>query len=128
MEEFVSRYSFLFASRRVAPCPETITIGSLLSQSPICVKGCQTNFWSSAASEWILGLRFTFHDLLQRACEFLNVGRFMSCRNRHAQPRLPARHGWKTNARHVNIVFEQRLGGVDRPSLVTDDDRDNCAG
>src|ERR1700689_5485785 len=96
MDELASRYSLPRASRRTAPRPETMTIGSRLRQSRICVKGCHTNCRSNCATEGKSGFG---HEVQgpQGGEQLFDIGPAVGRRHGQTQARLPASNGGKAH-------------------------------
>src|SRR5205809_1555484 len=129
MEELPSRYSRPLTSRSIAPFPETMTIGSRLSQSRICVNGCQRYAWSSWASGCMARFKtedFQF-EIGNGSHQLAHIRRRVRGADGQTQSGLPARHRRITDGRNKNALFAQGSRGFDGPGLVPDHQRNDGA-
>ena len=102
-----------------------MTIGSRLSQSRICVKGCQTNRWSSCASLciWLMAIDYR----LECSRELADILHRVSGGQRNPQPRRAAgdcrvADGWDKDA--LRSQFGCRSHSF---RLIAEDERDDGA-
>src|SRR6266516_1625869 len=127
MEELPSRYSRPLTSRSIASFPETITIGSRLSQSRICVNGGQRYAWSSWASGCMA--RFKTADFQieigNGSHQLAHIRRRVRGADGQTQSGLPARHRWITDGRNKNALFAQSSRSFDGSGLVPDHQRND---
>ncbi len=126
MEELASRYSRPLTSRNTAPRPDAMTTGSRLSQSRICVNGCQTNLRSSWANLFI-SLKLNAQNFKRRG-QFGNLFRRVRRGQGHAQARRAARDGRITDGGDENILRAQIRSRFHRLVFIAEKDGDDCAG
>src|SRR5208283_3794985 len=126
MDELASRYSRPRASRSTAPWPETMTIGSRLRQSRICVKGCQRNWRSNCAREGKSGLGDKVQGTQGRE-QLSDIVPAVGRGQRQPQPRLPACDRRKADGGDEDALVEQSRGDLHRFALVSNHQRDDGA-
>src|SRR5579871_4453226 len=123
MEELASRYSRPRVSRRTAPWPDSMTIGSRFNQSRICVNGCQTYFLSSAATSGMLGLGNWARYMGERVEQGIQIGRRVCGGKSQTQSGLAARDGRIADGRNKYSFRAQFCGSSHGAGFITDNQR-----